>query len=85
MQEIRLLSKPDLEEIDAHLSEVLTNLLVDDIDIAESSSKDDRVLAMAGKVKRDYLVIRASTRTFVLHGSARSHDARGSASLLSQI
>ncbi|MCR5323143.1 MAG: hypothetical protein K6E85_07735 [Lachnospiraceae bacterium] len=54
MQEIRLLSKPDLEEIDAHLSEVLTNLLVDDIDIAESSSKDDRVLAMAGKVKRDY-------------------------------
>ncbi|MBR5419843.1 MAG: hypothetical protein IK115_01700 [Lachnospiraceae bacterium] len=57
-----LVEKSSFEEVDAHLSEVLTDLLMDDIDITENSTDDERVLAMAGKVKRDYMVIAELTR-----------------------
>lgn len=50
------------EEVDAHLSEVLSDLLVDDIIITENSTDDEHVLAMAGKVKRDYFAISELTR-----------------------
>ncbi len=57
-----LMETDTTEETDAHLSEALTDLLVDDIEITEDSTDDEKVIAIAGKVKRDYFVISEMTR-----------------------
>ena len=57
-----LMEKWTFEEIDAHLSEALSDLLIDDIEEKRGDSEDDRVVAMAGKVKRDYYLISELTR-----------------------
>ncbi len=54
--------KENFEETDAHLAEVLNDLLYDEAEISEDSSPGDRVLALADKVKRDYLIIAELTR-----------------------
>ncbi len=54
--------KENFEETDAHLAEVLNDLLYNEAEISEDSSPGDRVLALADKVKRDYLIIAELTR-----------------------
>ncbi len=57
-----LVEQSTTEEVDAHLSEALSNLLVDEVEITDENNNDDRVLAMAAKVKRDYFAISELTR-----------------------
>lgn len=56
-----LIGNDSFEEVDVHMSELLDGLMLQK-EIEQSADENDKVISMAKKVKRDYLLVSALTR-----------------------
>ncbi len=56
-----LVDNDSFEEVDVHMSELLDGLMIQK-EINQSTNENDRVISMAKKVKRDYLIVSSLTR-----------------------
>ena len=58
-----LVDEDSMEEVDVHLSEIINRILTEhELMVDEDDDENEKVLAMAKKVKRDYFLISALTR-----------------------